>query len=123
MRADGVLGDEQPLGDLVRAVMVVEQEEHLHLAGREERGDAVRDAAAPAGAVPHLLEEATRDRPRQCSLATRDPVEEGRDPFRRLRLQKVAGRARADRREQVLLGAGRREDDDLAVGCGLAEAR
>src|SRR5207253_1354342 len=31
VRADGVLGDEQPLGDLVRAVVLVEQEQHLEL--------------------------------------------------------------------------------------------
>ena len=39
------------------------------------------------------------------------------------RLQQVAGRAGADRGEQVLLGAGRGEDDDLAVRRRLAEAR
>ena len=39
MRADGVLGDEEPLRDLVGAVVLVEQEQHLELAGGESRGD------------------------------------------------------------------------------------
>jgi 3-dehydroquinate synthase class II len=42
--ADRVLGDEQPLRDLLCAVMLVEEEQHLELAGREERRDAVGHA-------------------------------------------------------------------------------
>jgi hypothetical protein len=42
MGADGVLRDEQPLRDLVRAVVLVEQEEHLDLSRRQSRGDPVR---------------------------------------------------------------------------------
>ena len=44
MGADRVLGDEQPLRDLLCAVMLVEEEQHLELAGREERRDAVGHA-------------------------------------------------------------------------------
>ena len=46
MGADGVLGDEQPGGYLVRPVVLVEQEQHLELARRQDRGDAVRHAGA-----------------------------------------------------------------------------
>ena len=61
VRADGVLGDEEPLRDLVRAMVLVEQEQHLELAGGENRRDAVRHArAAAAGA--HLVEQPARDR-------------------------------------------------------------
>ena len=45
----------------------------------------------------------------------RDAVEELGDALGRLGLQQVAGRAAADRGEQVLLGAGRGQDDDLAL--------
>ena len=37
--------------------------------------------------------------------------------------KQVAGRTRANRREQVLLGAGRRQDDDLAAGSRGAQTR
>jgi hypothetical protein len=33
MRADRVLGDEEPLRNLFRAVVLVEQQQHLELAG------------------------------------------------------------------------------------------
>ena len=62
-----------------------------------------------------------RDRPRESRVAVDDAVEELRDPLRRLGLEQVAGRAAANRGEQVLLGAGGREDHDLAPGRGLAE--
>ena len=46
MRADGVLGDEEALRDLVGAVVLVEQQQHLDLAGGENRGDAIGHARA-----------------------------------------------------------------------------
>ena len=52
-----------------------------------------------------------------------DALEELRDSVRRLGLQQVAGCAAANRGKEVLLGAGGREDDDLAAGRSLAEPR
>ncbi len=123
MRADGVLGDEQALRDLLGAEVLVEEEQDLHLPGRERRGDVVGDAGAAAVAGPHLLHQAARDRAGERRLAVGDAFEERGDPLRRLRLQEVAGGAAADRTEQIRLGAGGREDDDLAFGRGLAQAR
>ena len=94
MRANGVLGDEEALRDLVGAEVLVEKEEHLELAGRERRRDRVGDAGAAAVAVAHLLEQAPRDRAGQSGFSVDDPVEERRDPLGRLRLQEIAGRAR-----------------------------
>ena len=48
VRADGVLGDEEPLRDLVGAEVLVEQEQHLELAGRERCRDRVGHARAAA---------------------------------------------------------------------------
>ena len=121
MRADGVLGDEQPARDLVRPVMLVEQEQHLDLARGEERRDAVRHARA-AASCPDLLEEPPCDRPRERGLSVHDTFEEGCDPIGRLGLEQVAGGASANRGEQVFLRARRREDDDLAARRGLAKA-
>ena len=122
MGADGVLGDEQPAGDLVRPVVLVEQEQHLELASREERRDAVGHARA-ARARAHLLEQPARDRAGEGCLAVHDTVEELRDPLGRLRLEEVAGSAAANRSQEVLLGPGGREDDDLATGRRLTEPR
>ena len=48
-----------------------------------------------------------------------DAVQELGDPLRRLGLQQIAGRAAADGGEQVLVGAGGGEHDDLAARrCG-----
>ena len=63
-----------------------------------------------------MVEQPARDRARERGLAVHDAVEELGDPLRRLGLQQVAGRAGADRGEQVVLGAGRGEHDDLAPG-------
>ena len=52
-----------------------------------------------------------------------DAVEELGDPVGRLGLEEVAGGTAANRGEQVLLGAGGREDDDFAVRRGLAKPR
>jgi signal transduction histidine kinase len=122
VRADGVLGDEQAAGDLIGAVMLVEQEEHLDLARGENRGDAVGHART-APARPDLVEQPASDGPGESGFAVDDALEELRDALRRLGLEQIAGSAPANRREQVLLGARRREDDDLAAGRGLTEAR
>ena len=52
----------------------------------------------------------------ECGLAVHDAVEERGNPLGRLGLQQIAGRTRADRREEVLLGARGGEDDDLDSG-------
>ena len=70
-----------------------------------------------------VLEQAPRDRARQRRLAARHASQELEDPLRRLALQQVARRARADRAEQRLLRAGRGEHDDLGVGRRLPKPR
>ena len=100
----------------------VEQEQHLELTGGENRRDAVRYARAAAAAA-HLVEKPARDGPRKGRVAVDDSFEELGDPVRRLGLEHVAGRAAANRGEQVLLGARGREHDDLAAGRGLAKPR
>ena len=122
MRADGVLRDEEPLRDLVGAVVLVEQEQDLELAGGESRSDAVGHAGA-AAARPHLIEQPARDRPGKRRVSLDDALEELRDPLGRLRLEEVAGCAAPDRGEQIFLRSGSREDDDLAVRGCLAEPR
>lgn len=120
VRADRVLGDEETLRDLVGAVMLVEQKQHLELAGRKSRGDAVRHARAAAAAA-HLVEQPARDRSGEGRVALDDALEKLGDSLRRLGLEQVAGCSATNGGEQVLFGAGSREDDDLAVGCDLAE--
>src|SRR3954469_1201046 len=65
VRADGVLGDEEALRDLVGAEVIVEEQQHLDLARRERRGDRVGDTGAAAVRVPHLVEEAAGDLSRE----------------------------------------------------------
>ena len=103
--------------------MLVEEQQHLDLAGGERRRDRVGDARAAAVAAPHLVEQPARDQARERSLAVRDPVEERRDPFRRLCLQEIARSTGANRLEKVLLGAGGGQDDDLALRRRLPEPR
>ena len=103
--------------------MIVEQQQHLHLAGRQTVCDVVRYAAAEAAAVPHAIEQPAGDRARQRRFAVGDAAQESRDPLGRLALQQIAGRTGTDRRQEVLLGAGGGEDDDLAVGGGVSNAR
>ena len=79
MRADRVLGDEQPVRDLVGAVVLVEEEQHLELPRRENRRDAVGHARATS-ARAHLLEQPARDGPGERSLAVHDAFEELGDP-------------------------------------------
>ena len=76
----------------------------------------------PAAAA-QLVEQAPGDLARERRLAVGDAAQERDDPLGRLALQQVAGGARADRGEQVLLGAGRRQHDDLAAGSGGAQPR
>lgn len=121
MRADGVLRDEQALGDVVGREVLVEQEEYLDLARRERAGDPVRNAAAKPAAATQLVEQAPRDLARERGLAVRDAAEERHDSLRRLALEQVAGRTGADGAEEVLLGAGSGEHDDLAAGCRRAQ--
>ena len=52
--------------------------------------------------------------PESAASPSRDAAQELGDPLGRLALQQVAGRAAADRGEQVLLGARGGQDDDLA---------
>ena len=118
-----MLGDEQALRDLVGAEMVVEQEQHLELAGREGLGNLV-GYAGPAPAVrPHLLEQPTSDASGKCRLSLRDAAQELDDSRRRLALQEVARSAGADRSEEVLLHRRGRQHDHLAFGCGFAQQR
>ena len=121
MRADRVLRDEQPLRDLVRSVVLVEQQQDLDLACREHGRDPVGHSRA-ATSAPHLLEQPPRHRPGQGRFSMHHTVEEGGDPLGRLRLEEVAGGTAANRGEEVLLGPGSGEDDDLAVWRGLAQA-
>jgi signal transduction histidine kinase len=120
VRPDGVLGDEQPLRDLFGAVVLVEQQEHFELTGGQDRGDAIGHARA-ASTRPHLVEQPARDRPRESSVALDDALEELSDALRRLRLEQVARRAAANGGEQILLGPGGCENDDLAAGRSLAQ--
>ena len=103
--------------------MLVEQEQHLDLARRERAGDVVGDAAADPAAAAQLVEQPSCDLAGEGGFAVRDAAEEGDDPLRRLALQQVAGRAGADRAEQVLLGAGGGQDDDFAAGGRGAQPR
>ena len=112
MGAHGVLRDEQPLRDLVGAEMLVEEQQHLDLTGREETRDLLRHAAE-ATAVAHPVEEAPCDSSRERRVAARHATQECRDLLRRLGLQQVSRGARTDRRKQVLLRVGRGEHDDL----------
>src|SRR2546425_6832865 len=82
VRADGVLGDEEPLGDLVGAQVLVEEEQHLELAGRERGRDHVRDGRLAMAALAHGLEEPPRDRARERRLSLRDAAQEADDPVR-----------------------------------------
>src|SRR3954451_19311673 len=71
VRPDGVLRDEQPLGDLVGAEMPVEQEQHLELACRHRLRDLLRDDRSRTS-LPYLIEQAPRDRSREGRLTLRD---------------------------------------------------
>jgi signal transduction histidine kinase len=121
VRADGVLRDEEALGDLVRAVVLVEQQQHLELAGRENRGDAVRHAGA-ANAGADLIEQPARDGPREGRVAVDDAFEELGDPLGRLGLEQVARSAAANCGKEILLRTRGGEHDDLAPRRSLAQS-
>jgi hypothetical protein len=120
--ADGVLRDEETLGDLVRPQMLVEQEQNLDLSRGEDLRDRVRNAVEPA-ALAHAIEEAPRDTSRERRIPAGDTAEKGGDLLRGLGLQEVPRGTGSDRREEVLLGVGGREDDDLARGRLLTDSR
>ncbi len=123
MRADRVLGDEETLGDFVRAEMVVQEEQHLELARRQGGGDCIRHSATAPAARPHLFQQAARDGTGEGGLSVRDPAQELHDPRRRLTLEEVAGSAPADHGEQIRLLARGREYHDLARRRSLAQSR
>ncbi len=120
MRAHGVLGDEEPPGDLVRPEVLVEKQQDLELASRDRVRDRVGDAPVRR-AFPDLLEQAARNRSRESGLPFGDAAEELHDPLGRLGLQQVARCTAANRGEEVFLGAGSREDDDLAFRRSFAQ--
>src|SRR4051812_43934220 len=61
VRAHGVLGDVETLGDVVRAEVLVEKQENLDLAGAQALGDGLRHARVQAAAVTDSVEEMARD--------------------------------------------------------------
>jgi signal transduction histidine kinase len=122
VRPDGVLRDEETLRDLVGPEMLVQQEQHLDLASGEHARDLLGDAVQ-AASLAHAVEQPARDPAGERGLAPGDTAEERRDLFRRLGLQQVARGTGPDGGQQVLLGVGRREDDDLAVRRLLSDAR
>jgi signal transduction histidine kinase len=113
VRAHGVLGDEEALCNLVRAQMLIEEEQHLDLSRGERACDRVRDAVE-SPAFAHAIEQAACDSSGQRGLTAHDAAEEGCDLLGGLGLQKVAGRPGADRGQEVLFRIRGREDDDFA---------
>ena len=109
-----MLRDEEPLCDLVRAEVLVEEEQHFDLSGGEYAGDRFWDSVRPAS-VSNAVEESARDTSRECCIASRYPTKESRDLLGGLRLEEVARRPRADCREQVLLRVRCGEHDDLTA--------
>ena len=109
-----MLRDEEPLRDLVRTEVLVEEQQHLELTSGQHSSDRVGDASEATG-LAHALEQTTCHASRQGGLASDDSAEEGRDLLRRLGLEEVPGCARSDRGEQVLFRVRCGEDDDLAL--------
>ena len=105
----------------VREVLV-EQQQHLELAGRDRLGDRIGHAGV-RGALADLLEQAAGNRAGERGLTLGDAVQELDDPLGRLRLEQVAGGPAPDRGEQVLLGARSGQHDDFALGRRFAQAR
>ena len=91
-----MLRDEQALGDLVRAQMLVEEQQHLDLSGGEDAGDLLGNAAEPA-AIAYAIEEPARDTARECCVTARDASQERCDLLRGFGLEQVAGRAGSNR--------------------------
>ena len=117
-----MLGDEQPLCDLVRAEMLVEEQEDLHFAGGENPCHLLGHAAEPA-AVAHPLEEPPRDTSGERGVSSGYAAQERCDLLGRLRLQEVTGCAGPDGSEQILLGVRCRQHDDLGRRGALANPR
>ena len=122
MRANRVLGDEESLRDLVGAEVLVEEQQHLDLACRQDSRDLLGDTAQPS-TVPHALEQAPGDASGERRVTTCDPAQECCDLLGWLGLEEVARRAPADCGEEVLLGVGRGEHHDLGPRRALADAR
>src|SRR5215213_2842734 len=121
VRTNRVLRDEEALGNLVSAEVLVEQQQHLELSGGERGRDRIWDTRAAAAPGAHLLEQAARDRAGERRLAVRDAAEEPHDALGRLALEQVTGSPATDRAEQVLLGAGSSQYDHLARWSSLAQ--
>ena len=116
-----MLRDEESARDLVGAEVLVEQEENLHLASGEAARDRLGNRAAESSSLAHTLEQPPCDCAGEGSFAACDAAQELCDPLRRLALQQVAGRSRADGREQVLLGPGRGQDHDFRIRRGVPD--
>ena len=122
VRANRVLGDEQPLGDLVRSEVLVEEEQDLDLASREDTCDLLGNAAQPP-AVSHAFEQTPGHAAGEGGVPARDAAQESCDLLGGLRLQEVARRACPDRREEVLLRVRCGQHDDLGRRSALADPR
>ena len=88
VRAHGVLGDEEALGDLVGAEMLVEQQQHLELAGGHEPRRQIRARALrgrpPAPGRAGAARPRPRERPRRCATPRRnETIRSGGSVFRR----------------------------------------
>ena len=95
MRAHRVLGDVQPLCDLVRRQVLVEEQQHLELSRGKLLRDRVGDASDLVGAGAHAVEQPSRDGAGEGGLAVDDAFEKFRDPLRRL-LDRVRDGGRLD---------------------------
>ena len=118
MRAHGVLGDEEPLRDLVRSQVLVEKKKHFDFTRGEELGDRVGDASETA-VLAHTIEKPAGDTSREGRVAANHAAQERRDLLGRFGLEEVAGCSCSDRCEEVLLGVRRSEHNDLGPGCLL----
>lgn len=81
-----MLRDEEPLRDLVGAEVLVQEEQHFDLSGREHSSDRFGDPVQPASRS-YPVEESTRDASRERGVASRNPAEERRNLLRGLRFQ------------------------------------
>ena len=117
-----MLGDEQPLRNLVGPEMLVQKEQHLYLSCRQRAGDRFGDAIQPAS-FANTVEESPRHTSGESGVAARDSAKEGGDLLGGLGLEEVAGSSCADRREQVLFRVGGRKHDDLTRRRVLADLR
>ena len=122
MRANRVLRDEKPLRDLVRSEVLVEQEQNLDLARRKRLRDPLGDAAE-SPAVAHTVEQPTCHSTRERRVPAGDSAKEGGDLLGGLGLEEVAGRACANRGQEILLRIRRGEHDDLGRGSSLPDPR